>query len=149
MMTTFSDLLATFEQDLVQYDQVMAEPIPEERECTGCNEVWPLDSDFFHKNRAKLHGFDTRCKACVAEARDLNKPKPVVSPSLQSTARLGTLSLFVPKGETKLCVCCEKAFPLSGAFWVELERGQFSGNCLTCISFASKNMNVGAFAHVC
>lgn len=148
-MTTFSDLLATFEQDLVQYDQVMAEPIPEERECTGCKEEWPLDSEFFYRNNAKPHGFDTRCIACVAEARILRKAKQVAVASVESSFRLGTLSLFVPKGESRFCVCCEKDLPLSGAFWVELERGQFSGNCLTCISFASKNMNIGAFAHVC
>jgi hypothetical protein len=149
MMTTFNELLATFEKDLARYDQAMAEPIPEERECTACNEAWPLDSDFFHKNRAKLHGFDTRCKACVAEARDLSKAKQAVAVDINSTAHIGTLSLFVPKGEAKSCVCCGKEYPLSSAFWLELEFGEFSGNCLSCISVASKQVCTGAFAHVC
>lgn len=146
-MTTFRDLLATFEQDLVQYDQAMAEPIPEERECTGCNEEWPLDADFFYRNKAKPHGFDTRCIACVAEARILSKAKQVAVTSVESSSRLGTLSLFVPKGESRFCVCCEKDLPLSSAFWLEIEPGESSGHCLTCTSFVSKGFGGRGLAH--
>lgn len=41
--------------------------IPPEQ-CTGCGEVFPLTTEFFHKNHRIKSGFERRCKKCRCES---------------------------------------------------------------------------------
>lgn len=38
-----------------------------EKLCPRCEELWPLDSEFFHRNRSSHDGFSHYCKACFME----------------------------------------------------------------------------------
>ncbi len=40
-----------------------------EKRCTGCNEYFPFDQDFFYKNGLKkgVQQWTARCKACFTE----------------------------------------------------------------------------------
>ena len=40
-----------------------------EKLCTGCNEYWPADSEFFYASSSVADGLGARCKACYLENR--------------------------------------------------------------------------------
>lgn len=46
---------------------MLAELLFEEKQCTGCREFWPADTEFFHRDTRSASGLRNRCKACYAE----------------------------------------------------------------------------------
>ncbi len=40
-----------------------------EKHCPKCNDWWPGDSEFFHRNPTNPDGLDTYCRACRLEVR--------------------------------------------------------------------------------
>ncbi len=40
-----------------------------ERQCAKCEEWWPADPEFFHRNPRHPRGLHIYCKACMSEAR--------------------------------------------------------------------------------
>lgn len=50
----------------------------QEKQCGACGEWWPLDEDFWYRKQASKDGFESRCKACVAEVREKSVAPPPV-----------------------------------------------------------------------
>jgi hypothetical protein len=49
------------------------EPIPEEKPCTECKEIFPLDN--FYVDAQKFDGRGTKCKDCFKQIQKKDKPK--------------------------------------------------------------------------
>lgn len=44
------------------------------KQCSGCKEFWPADSDFFYiKHGAQGDGLQNYCRACLLEAKATNR----------------------------------------------------------------------------
>ncbi|KKL64537.1 hypothetical protein LCGC14_2164010 [marine sediment metagenome] len=50
-----------------------------ERQCARCNEWWPADTEFYHRNIRHPGGLHLYCKACMSDARRKSYKKSLLA----------------------------------------------------------------------
>lgn len=65
-----------------------------ERQCTRCDEMWPLDEEFWYREAKTKDGFTSQCKACLQEKRAVkvaaSKPAPAILEPINYTRKCCT-----------------------------------------------------------
>jgi hypothetical protein len=147
MMTTFRDLLEAFERrqeasamrnvdDSEVGLDLLSGPL---RTCSMCHEVWPLDHEFFHRHKDKPEGFEASCIACCAERRAAHEPvksEPATRDPFKPLEKCAHLELTPRQKRGKACTCCNKTFPLTLQYWIQMKsrKSGLSSQCKACIA---------------
>lgn len=99
-----------------------------ERECTNCDESWPLDSDFWYRDAKNPAGLTTQCKACLSEKK-ANK-RGLVS----AVTKAPEVELSPAPVAERPCTTCKVVKPLTSHYF-RAEAGRpagFSSQCKVC-----------------
>lgn len=108
------------EEKLKQHKRNRKRSIITHRKCTVCENIFPLTSEFFHKNSHHSTGFIYKCKECRHKERTKNSPS------------------YDPFN--KICPQCKKQYPRTTEYFYRHTRDGKEGLdcwCKKCVATAS------------